>query len=100
VVGDIPASKQFNPKPTIEDIKPALLDCYNKVRATRPDLSGKLKLRIVVNQAGRAVAVEAEPGGSANDPALVACLRDALGAAAFPKPPGMAAVVAALLFRP
>jgi hypothetical protein len=100
LVGDIPAAKHFDPKPAIEASKPSLLECYNRARANAPELSGKLKMRIVINEAGSAIAAEAEPGGSANIPALVACVGEALKAATFPKPGGSATVVAPLVFRP
>ncbi len=100
LVGEIPGTKKFDPRPVVDANKAALVDCYNQARASRPDLAGKLKLSVVVNQAGSAVAVEAEPGGSANDARLVECLRGALQAVRFPKPGGMATVVVPLLFRP
>jgi hypothetical protein len=53
-----------------------------------------------VNEAGTVLRVDAEPGGSANTPALVACIGEALKTTPFPKPGGMATVVAPLVFRP
>jgi hypothetical protein len=100
LVGDIAAAKKFNPKPTIEANAPALLACYNKVRGAKPELSGKLKLLIQVNEVGTVLRVDSEPEGSANDPALVTCIGEALKTVKFPKPGGMATVVAPLLFRP
>jgi hypothetical protein len=100
LVGDIAAAKKFNPKPTIEANAAALLACYNKVRGAKPALAGKLKLLIQVNETGTVLRVESEPEGSANDPALVECIGEALKTATFPKPGGMATVVAPLLFRP
>jgi hypothetical protein len=100
LVGDIAAAKKFNPKPTIEANAPALLACYNKVRGAKPALAGKIKLLIQVNEAGAVLRVDSEPEGSANDPALVACIGESLKTATFPKPGGMATVVAPLLFRP
>ena len=55
---------------------------------------------IVVNEAGNVVNVEADQEGSAYDASLVACIGDALKAAHFPKPGGMATVTAPLVFRP
>jgi hypothetical protein len=100
LIGEIPATKKFNPKPAIEEHKDALLDCYNKSRASKPDLSGKLKLLILVNASGQVLKVDAEAGGSANDPKLVECIGEALRPVPFPKPGGMATVVAPLVFRP
>ncbi len=100
LIGEIPAAKHFDPKQAIEDSKPALLECYNRARASAPGLSGKLKMRIVINEAGSAIAAEPEPGGSANTPALAACVGEALKAVTFPKPGGSATVVAPLVFRP
>jgi hypothetical protein len=101
LVGDINAPKGFNPKPGIETMKPQLVDCFNKARAARPDLRGKVTLRIQVNEGGGVLSVEAAPGGHANDPALIACIDEAMKAGAhFPKPGGTATVVAPLVFRP
>jgi hypothetical protein len=77
-----------------------MLACYNKARQNNPSLHGKLKLRINVNEAGSVVLVDAEPGGTAEDPALVACLGEAIKAAHFSKPGGMATITAPLVFRP
>jgi hypothetical protein len=100
LVGDIPGTKKFDPKPVVEENKPAMVDCYNKARAVKPSLSGKVKLLIVVNATGNVVKVDAEPGGAADDPTLVACIGEALKTVSFPKPGGMATIVAPLLFRP
>jgi hypothetical protein len=100
LVGEIPSTKKFDPKATVEGSKPALVDCYNKARATTPDLSGKVKLLILVNGVGSVLKVDAEAGGSANDPKLVACIGEALKTVTFPKPGGMATIVAPLVFRP
>ena len=100
LVGEIPGTKKFNPKPIIEENKPAMVACYNKARAAKPELSGKIKLLILVNGAGGVVKVDAEPGGTANDAVLIACLGDAFKTVPFPKPGGMATVVAPMVFRP
>jgi hypothetical protein len=98
-VGDVLAPKGFDPNPTIVRLKPKLLGCFNEVRVERPTLHGKLRLRIQVNEAGTVIGVDAEEGGSANDPALVACLGTALREERFPKPGGTATIVAPLVFR-
>jgi hypothetical protein len=100
LVGEIPSSKKFDPKATVEESKPALVDCYNKARAVTPALSGKVKLLIVVNAVGTVLKVDAEPGGAADDPKLVACIGEAFKTVTFPKPGGMATIVAPLVFRP
>jgi hypothetical protein len=101
LVGDINAPKGFDPKPVIEGFKPQLVDCYDKARATHPDLRGKVTLQIQINEAGAVLGVDAAPGGHANDPALVACIADAMKAGArFPKPKGTAIVNAPLVFHP
>jgi hypothetical protein len=101
LVGDINAPKSFNPKPTVESMKPQLVDCYNKARAVHPDLRGKITLQIQVNEGGAVLSVDAAPGGHANDPTLVACINDAMKAGAhFPKPGGTAVVSAPLVFHP
>jgi hypothetical protein len=100
IVGDIAAAKNFDPRRTLDTSAPSLLDCYNKVRATQPALSGKLTLLIAINESGAVLKVDPQPGGSANVPELVACIEDVLKATPFPKPGGMATVIAPLLFRP
>jgi hypothetical protein len=101
LVGDIVAPKGFDPKPTIDAFKPQLLDCYNQARASNPALHGKVALKIQINEAGAVNGVDAEPGGKPVDPALLACIGDAMKARAhFPKPGGMATVTAPLVFRP
>jgi hypothetical protein len=101
LVGDINAPKGFNPKPVVESMKPQLVGCYNKARATHPELHGKITLQIQINEAGAVLSVEAPPGGHAYDATLVACIGDAMKADAhFPKPGGAAIVNAPLVFRP
>jgi hypothetical protein len=100
LIGEIAATPKFDPKKTLEAFKSELLDCYRQARVTHPDLHGKLTLKIGVNEAGNVLRVDADPGGSANDDALVACLRDAMKERAqFQKPGGGATVVAPLVFR-
>jgi hypothetical protein len=100
LVGEIAGTPKFDPKPTIEGAKEELVSCYRKARATNPALHGKLTLRIAVNEGGHVTNVEANPGGSADDPALVACIAGAFKAGVtFPKPGGSATVMAPLVFR-
>jgi TonB family protein len=100
LIGDIVSPKSFDPKSTLVSLEPQFIACYNQARATTLGLRGKVKLLIHVNEGGTCVGVDAEPGGSANDPGLVACLGDAMKAAHFPKPGGSATVIAPLVFRP
>jgi hypothetical protein len=93
------APKHFDPKPTLDSLSPDLVGCYQRARARSPSLHGRLNLRVVVNEAGAVQSVQGEPGGSANDPALVACIGDAMKQASFPKPGGMATIVVPLVFR-
>jgi hypothetical protein len=100
LVGEIAGTPKFDPKPPIEGVKADLLDCFNQARGANPALHGKLTLKIVVNEAGHVNRVDANPGGLADDAALVACISDVLKAGAqFPKPGGMATVTAPLVFR-
>jgi hypothetical protein len=99
LVGDILAPKGFDPKPTIDGLTPKFLACFQEVRGQHPDLHGKLRLRIQVNEAGTVIGVDAEEGGNANHPALVGCLGSVLRQERFPKPGGMATIVAPLVFR-
>jgi hypothetical protein len=100
LIGEIMAPKKFNPGPVIQGMVPDLLACYQRVRASVPTLHGKLKLRLAIGEDGATQSVAAEPGGSANDPALVACLGDAVKAVPFPKPGGTAIIIVPLVFRP
>ena len=101
MIGEINAPKTFHPRPTIEALSSQLVDCYNKARATNPDLRGKVTLQIDVNEAGAVLSVESAPGGHANSPSLVMCINDLMKASAhFPKPGGMAIVNTPLIFRP
>ena len=100
LIGDIVAPPSFDPKPALVSAKGELLACYNKARQATPSLHGRLTLRINVNETGKVMLVDAAPGGSVDDPALVACLSDALKAVTFPKPAGLATVSAPLVFRP
>jgi hypothetical protein len=98
-VGEIAGTPKFDPKPTLEGMKPQLLECYGKARATTPTLRGKLTLHIAVNEAGAVLHVEGQ--GPAADPAFVTCIGEALKAGGpFPRPGGSAVVTAPLVFRP
>jgi len=100
-IGEIRSSKTFDPRPTLEGFGSQLVDCYDKARATHPELRGKLTLHVNVNEAGAVLSVDAAPGGHANDPTLVACINDTMkDGAHFPRPGGMATVNAPLVFRP
>ena len=101
MIGEIAGTPNFDPKSTLERSKDALLDCYAQARAGHPSLRGKVTLRIVVNEGGHVTNVETNPGGAANDPALVACIASALKAnVTFQKPGGSATDVAPLVFHP
>lgn len=100
LIGEIAAPKTFNPGPTVAALVPDFLSCYRKVRASAPSLRGKLKLRLVVNESGVPQSVTGEPGGGANDPALISCLGETLKSATFPKPGGTAIIVVPMVFRP
>jgi len=99
-IGDIVAPAQFDPKPTMAEMKPELLRCYNEARSLVPGLHGKLTLRVYVSDSGAVTSTEGVAGGSANDPGLVACIADAMKAATFPKPGGLATISVPLVFRP
>jgi hypothetical protein len=99
-IGDPGGPPSFNAKGVLEGARPEMVACYRQARQSVPDLHGKLKLLVTVDEGGAVTAVGAEPGGSANVPALVTCLQDALKAVKFPKPGGTAIVTAPLVFRP
>ncbi len=101
MIADIASAKSFDPKATVVSIQQKLLDCYNKARGADPDLHGKIRLRMVVNQSGTVVNVTPEPADPlAKNDTLVSCINDVMTATKFPKPGGMATVGVPLLFRP
>ncbi|HLK38527.1 MAG TPA: AgmX/PglI C-terminal domain-containing protein [Polyangiaceae bacterium] len=100
LLGDVAAPKGFDPTPTLVAAQQKLVACYNQARASNPALHGKLKLRIEVNELGAVLNVSAEPGGSANDPTLVACAGEGLKTVTFPRPPGTATLIVPMVFRP
>jgi hypothetical protein len=100
-LGQVVAPKNFDPNATLVALKPQLLDCYNKARASNPTLHGKLKLQIKVSEMGTVTNVDADPGDTAYDPALIVCIGDVFKTAAFPKPGASttATITAPLIFR-
>jgi|HubBroStandDraft_3_1064219.scaffolds.fasta_scaffold458471_1 hypothetical protein len=100
LIGDIASAKSFDPKPVVVAVQQQLLDCYNKARGANPELRGKLRMRVVVNDAGVVVSATPEPGDLAKDDGLTSCISDVAKATHFPKPGGMATVTLPLLFRP
>ena len=101
LIGDIAGTKKFDPKAAVNGIQQQMLDCYNKARGAKPELHGKLKLRVVVNDAGAAVNVTPDPADElGKEDTLISCLSDAFHQTHFPKPGGMATVTVPLLFRP
>ncbi len=100
LIGEIAAPKAFDPKPTVVSLQPQLLACYNQARADTPGLHGKLKVRVVVNEAGTVINVDEEPGGTASNAEMLSCISSATRVVHFPKPAGTATIVVPLVFRP
>jgi len=101
VIGAMAATGHFDPKSTLDDLRPDLMACFRRVHASNPAIHGKVTLRIQVDEAGLVLNVDAHPGGPANDPALIACIRDDFKANAhFARPGGSATIVAPLVFHP
>jgi hypothetical protein len=98
-VGDVIGPPHFDANTTLTELKPALLRCYNETRTLIPDLHGKLTLRLRLNETGAVTSTEANAGGRANDPGLLACIGDAMKATTFPKPGGTATITVPLVFR-
>jgi hypothetical protein len=99
-IGEIAATPQFDPRATLETLRPDLLACYRKALATNAAIRGKVTLRIQLAESGAVLRVDAEPGGQAGDPGLIGCIRDDFKAnARFPKPGGSATVLAPLVFH-
>jgi hypothetical protein len=101
VIGAIAAAGHFDPKSTLDDLRPDLMACFRRVHASNATLHGKVSIRIQIDEAGEVLNVDAQPGGPANDPALIACIRDDFKAnARFARPGGSATIVAPLVFHP
>jgi hypothetical protein len=101
VIGAIAATGHFDPKSTLDDLRPDLMACFRRVHMSNTAIHGKVNIRIQVDEAGEVLNVDAQPGGPANDPALIACIRDDFKANAhFARPGGSATIVASLVFHP
>jgi hypothetical protein len=99
LLGEIAATKKFDPSGTVRDLLPDLLSCYRAVLKKGLPVHGKLSLRVVVNEQGATQSATALPGGRATDPSLVSCVADVFTRATFSKPGGTATVVVPLLFH-
>jgi hypothetical protein len=99
LLGEIAATKKFDPSGTVRDLLPDLLACYRAVLKKGLPVHGKLSLRVVVNEQGATQSATALPGGRATDPLLVSCVADVFTRATFSKPGGTATVVVPLLFH-
>lgn len=61
----------------VQSARSKFRDCYNAERKTRPTLSAKLSIRIIVGRDG-SVKSATEQGSSAPDPALSSCVLDVI----------------------
>lgn len=64
--------------------EPRFRPCYERARATRPTLAGRLSVRFVVSATGALTNVDAS--GLPEAPEVAACVRDELQRTQFPRP--------------
>lgn len=99
-IGDIASPATFDVASTLSTlVLPQIQSCYETALATTPSLHGKMLVSFDVNGQG-AVTSASETKSTTNNPPLFACIKSALTATAFPKPPGTATVTMPLVFRP
>jgi hypothetical protein len=98
-VGEVVAPPKFDPKAALNAMKPELGRCYDETRTLLQNLHGKLTLQLRINEDGGVTATDGVPGGTANDPGLIACIADAMKNVTFPRPGGTATVTVPLVFR-
>lgn len=64
--------------------EPRFRPCYDRARATRPRLAGRLNMRFVVSRTGALTDVDVS--GLAEAPEVATCVRDELQRTQFPRP--------------
>jgi hypothetical protein len=65
---------------------PRLRVCYERVRATRPTLAGRIELRFTIGRDGQ--VTQATASGMPDTPEIASCVADALRQTTFPRPEG------------
>jgi len=99
-MGDVASPPTFDVTPTLRDlVLPQITSCYSDALAASPGLHGKMVLSFEVNEKG-AVTSATETKSTTNSAPLFACIKSAVIATAFPKPPGTATINVPLVFRP
>jgi hypothetical protein len=64
--------------------EPRFRPCYDRARATRPTLAGRVNMRFVVSRTGALTDVDVS--GLAEAPEVATCIRDELRQTTFPRP--------------
>jgi hypothetical protein len=64
--------------------EPRLRPCYDRARATRPTLAGRINMRFVVSNTGALTNIDVN--GMPEAPEVATCIRDELQRTQFPRP--------------
>ena len=73
---------------SLADVTPALVDCYKKGIERKPDLSGKIAVKMQVDPDGKILKDEPGEGSSLADQQTMMCLAHAIRTMKFPPNPG------------
>jgi len=72
----------------IQDVQPALVDCYKKAIERKPDLVGHFTAKLEIDTSGKVIKDSPGEENTVSDHDTVVCLAHALRAAKFPSNPG------------
>jgi hypothetical protein len=72
----------------VQDIQPALVDCYKKAIERKPDLVGHFTAKLEIDPSGKVVKDSPGEENTVSDHDTVVCLAHALRSAKFPSNPG------------
>jgi hypothetical protein len=72
----------------VQDLQPALVDCYKKAIERKPDLVGHFNVKLEIDASGKVIKDSPGEDSTVNDHDTVICLAHALRGAKFPSNPG------------
>ena len=72
----------------LSDVTPALVDCYKKGIERKPDLAGKITVKMQIDPDGKIIKDEPGEGSALSDQQTMMCLAHALRTMKFPTNPG------------
>ena len=100
--GEIDMSRPIGPGDVARIVRsqePRFRPCYDRARATRPTLAGRVNMRFTINRDGRLTHVEVD--GIPEAPEVSTCIREQLTQTLFPRPEsGVLPFVYAMNFAP